>query len=328
MLGKFFPQCAPGITTWAEPGNAVYLRDNISGKTMQVGVYNGSIERSENRMAPLKDGFESFGVGVLEDCALAESCWITIDEIGYLESECEKYLAALKRLFEKKRVAAVVRKQELSFLRGICGRDDAFVLDMDDPFGNIGCVIMASGLGKRFGGNKLMADFNGEPMINRVLMATEGIFSRRVVVTRSGDVDSFCKSRGVETVLHELPNRNDTVLLGLKALEGTERCMFTPADQPLLRRDTVASLALASAVFSDKIWRTECNGVPGAPVVFPEWAFPCLKALPEGKGGSAVIKKHLDALKTVSVLNENELRDVDTPEDMKELLDVLQNGQR
>ena len=40
----------------------------------------------------------------------------------------------------------------------------------------IGCVIMASGLGKRFGGNKLMADFHGEPMVCRILDATEGIF--------------------------------------------------------------------------------------------------------------------------------------------------------
>ena len=30
---------------------------------------------------------------------------------------------------------------------------------------HLGCVIMASGLGTRFGGNKLMADFDGQPLI-------------------------------------------------------------------------------------------------------------------------------------------------------------------
>ena len=34
-------------------------------------------------------------------------------------------------------------------------------------FPKLGCVIMASGLGKRFGGNKLMEDFHGKPMIQR-----------------------------------------------------------------------------------------------------------------------------------------------------------------
>ena len=32
-------------------------------------------------------------------------------------------------------------------------------------FPKLGCVIMATGLGKRFGSNKLMADFCGKPMI-------------------------------------------------------------------------------------------------------------------------------------------------------------------
>ena len=34
-------------------------------------------------------------------------------------------------------------------------------------FPKIGCVIMASGLGKRFGGNKLMADFQGKPLLQQ-----------------------------------------------------------------------------------------------------------------------------------------------------------------
>lgn len=41
---------------------------------------------------------------------------------------------------------------------------------------NLGCVIMASGLGKRFGGNKLMADFDGQPLICRALTVTDGLF--------------------------------------------------------------------------------------------------------------------------------------------------------
>ena len=85
-------------------------------------------------------------------------------------------------------------------------------------FPQIGCVIMASGLGKRFGGNKLMADFHGKPMIQRALDATEGLFSRRVVVTRHESVAELCWAQNVEVVLHDLPGRNDTVRLGLEAL--------------------------------------------------------------------------------------------------------------
>ena len=86
------------------------------------------------------------------------------------------------------------------------------------PGNTVGCVIMASGMGKRFGGNKLMADFGGQPMIARILAATGGLFARRVVVTRHGDVAEYCRKQGAEVIAHDLPHRNDTVRLGLDAV--------------------------------------------------------------------------------------------------------------
>lgn len=189
-----------------------------------------------------------------------------------------------------------------------------------NPYGNIGCVIMASGLGKRFGGNKLMADFRGEPMICRILDATEGIFAQRVVVTRSEEVAALCEWRGVRVILHDLPHRNDTVRIGMEAMPGIGCCMFTPADQPLLRRETVAALARAAANEQEFIWRTCCDGVPGSPVIFPQWTFPELLNLPEGKGGGFVVKKYPDRLRTIPVADPWELKDVDCPEDLEILL--------
>ena len=59
------------------------------------------------------------------------------------------------------RVLAVVRKQDTPFLRALCADPDAFVYDLDCPVPPLGCIVMASGLGRRFGGNKLMAELNG-----------------------------------------------------------------------------------------------------------------------------------------------------------------------
>lgn len=271
-------------------------------------------------MVLMQDGFTSLGVPALKRCTDSDSPWVAIDEIGYLEAQCEPYHAALRHLLEKKRVAAVVRKQDLPFLQELCSREDAFVVDLDDPFGNIGCVIMASGLGRRFGGNKLMADFHGTPLICRILDATESVFSRRVVVTRHKEVAQLCEDRGIAAVLHDLPHRSDTVRLGLEALIGVDRCMFAAADQPLLRRETIAALALASANESDAIWRPICGKTPGSPVVFPRWAFRELGDLPEGKGGGVVIRKYPDRIHTVAVQDAYELTDVDSPRDLEELL--------
>ena len=119
---------------------------------------------------------------------------------------------------DQKRLVAAVRKQDLSFLEELCRRDDVFLVDLDSPFDSMGCVIMASGLGTRFGGNKLMAPFRGKPLVQWVLDATEGIFSRRVVVTRHEAVEKLCRGQGIEVVYHNLPDLNDTIRLGLHAV--------------------------------------------------------------------------------------------------------------
>lgn len=196
--------------------------------------------------------------------------------------------------------------------------DDSFLVDLDRPFGNLGCVIMASGLGRRFGTNKLIADFRGKPLLLWALDATEGIFARRIVVTRHREVEALCRSRDIAVLLHDLPHRNDTVRLGLQALaQDVEGCLFSPADQPLLRPDTLASLALCAANEGDCIWRPAWEGAPGSPVLFPKWAFPELLTLPKGKGGSFLLKKYPGQVRMLPVRDPYELFDIDSQEDLR-----------
>ena len=75
---------------------------------------------------------------------------------------------------------------------------------------------MASGMGTRFGGNKLMAKLNGIPLIQYVIQATESRFEQRVVVTRHNDVTKLCHELDVAVALHNKPHRNDTVRLGMR----------------------------------------------------------------------------------------------------------------
>lgn len=61
-----------------------------------------------------------------------------------------------------------------------------------------GCVLMASGLSTRFGSNKLLAQFDGQPLLCRAFAATDTPqLSARIVVTRSAQVQALCKAQGV-----------------------------------------------------------------------------------------------------------------------------------
>ena len=119
----------------------------------------------------------------------------------------------------------------------------------------LGCVLMASGLGRRFGGDKLMADFDGSPLISRALAATAGLFDKRVLLTRSAAAAEFARARGVAVQLHALPRRSDAMRLGLGEMAEMDGFLFCPCDQPLLTRQTVAALAAAFARQPGTIWR-------------------------------------------------------------------------
>ena len=226
-----------------------------------------------------------------------------------------------------------------------------------------GCIVMASGVGARFGGNKLMAELCDAPLVGHVVRATDGLFSRRVVVTCHADVALLCETLGAQVILHDEPCRNDTVRLGMEAMDGCDTVTFVQGDQPLIRPASIVALLRAAerdaagaarrdaagrgvdaaagcdAAESDvagvakhdavgcnaaengvaRIWRTSFDGVPGAPVLFPSWAFDELRSLPRGKGGGFVAKTHAECVRTIEVSSEWELFDVDTRDDLEQL---------
>ena len=209
----------------------------------------------------------------------------------------------------------------------------------------VGCVIMASGLSRRFGTNKLLADFCGQPMLCRAFAATAApSISARIVVTRSEEVQALCRAQGVPVLLHSLPGRNDTVRLGLSVLleqlPELSGCMFLPGDQPLLRRETVEAM---TALFcreqpSPTEWQKETereifrlahrfindpNPLVGSPVLFSKRYFSELRILPEGKGGSVLLRKYPERVHNIFIEDRNELLDADTPEALAELLRIL-----
>ena len=182
-----------------------------------------------------------------------------------------------------------------------------------------GCIIMASGLGTRFGSNKLMANLDGEPLIAHAIRATDGLFAKRVAVTRLEDVAQLCSSLEMAAILHDEPLRSDTVRLGMQAMDGCDTVTFVQADQPLISANALAALLHSAEERPELIWRVSFRGTPGAPVLFPAWAFDELRALPPGKGGGVVAKAHARHVRCVEAASEWELFDVDTVQDLEML---------
>lgn len=183
-----------------------------------------------------------------------------------------------------------------------------------------GCVIMASGSGKRFGGNKLLELINDKPMFTYILDATEGLFDRRVVVTIHAEIADYCKQHGIEFILHDKPYRSDVVKLGIEYLEGVDTCTFCLSDQPFVKQESIINMLEKVREDSSLIYRLSYNKEPGNPITYPKDLFDELKNLPEKKGGKVIIDKYMDRLRLVDACEERELFDIDTREDLASIL--------
>ena len=211
------------------------------------------------------------------------------------------------------------------------------------------CVIMASGEGKRFGGNKLLASFRGAPLYHGILKAAAPLFKAApqesaprdlLVVTRHVEIAAWCRENSVRVLLHDLPERNQAIRLALAALNcaGTESvsdihaapeklsaeqlpdgCLFCPADQPLVTEESIDRMIKAFQKAPDRIIRLSYQGTEGSPVLFPASLFPELAALPPGTGGREVIRRHPELVTAVEAQFPEELKDADVPEALREL---------
>ena len=110
----------------------------------------------------------------------------------------------------------------------------------------LGCVIMASGEGKRFGSNKMLADIYGEPLIARTIDSVPRGFDV-VVSTRWPEAAQICDDKHCPCVLHDGELRSESVRAGLSW--GVERnwkgCLFLPGDQPLVSSDSFEAMVRA-----------------------------------------------------------------------------------
>lgn len=289
------------IFTCARPKDGVYFK-TVFGSSLTIGRYDHSLPGTDKKMRPVEEEFrraaESFGEFSTSHAA--------IDEIGYLEPVW--FLDAVTELMKHKSLLVTVRK-DAPFLQILRQRDDVLIVDSDGF--NMGCVMMASGLGKRFGGNKLMAPLGGKPVIAWAMDAAEDVFSKVVVVTRHEDVKKLCEEKNVECVLHDLPYRSDTVRLGMERMEDMTHCLFLPGDQPFVMKESLYAMALCAAN-QDGIWRLGGK----SPVLFPKWAFEELKTLPQGKGGGILAQKYEERVCSIEEVSSWELRDIDTPQDL------------
>jgi molybdenum cofactor cytidylyltransferase len=182
-------------------------------------------------------------------------------------------------------------------------------------------LILAAGLGRRFGGRKLLADLGGRPILQHPLdLAAAAGLDPIVVVLGSdaADLEAACTWRGETRIVNPRPEEgmSSSVRLGVARLAETDarRTLVLLGDQPRLALEQVQVLLGAAEDPARPIIVPLYGGVPGNPVLLERAAWPLAAELTGDSGMSQLFRSRPDLVRYVDVPGSNP--DVDTPEDL------------
>ena len=189
----------------------------------------------------------------------------------------------------------------------------------------LGCVIMAAGPGKRFGGvpgSKLFAELADVPVLMRTIRSVPREVYDLVVVSASDRVHKMCEELDVPWVVPAGSRKADTMRAGLSALGMRAGCLFLPGDQPLVRPESFRALANVLVDEPSAIARLGYGETAAGPVLWPGDLLGALAELDQESGGRAMLEGHVELggrVRVVEALEEAEIWDIDRAADIDKL---------
>ncbi len=193
---------------------------------------------------------------------------------------------------------------------------------------HVDAIILASGMSKRMGCNKLLLPFLGSPLVERALeQFPYDLFGRVLMVAADPEVISIAAKFPVTICKNDgrSKGKSEAIKCGLNSSSARDGYLFAVADQPLLRGATVTTLLERFISFPGRIVLPFAAGKSKNPVIFPALLRNELLALAGDCGGKEVIKKHPQLIEYVEFSSAEEFQDVDTQKAYKTLVKQWQN---
>lgn len=191
----------------------------------------------------------------------------------------------------------------------------------------VGAAILANGRSERYGAaNKLMEPLFGEPVLAHTLGCVPAGLPM-VVVSADVEVVAFCEGRGIDCAAPAGPDHADSVAAAAAyaLAAGWEACVFIPGDQPLVEEGSLRALVAVGDARLDACVRLAWRGRRAAPALFPALMLGRMRGLAGDAGGAAALTPD-DAVVAVEASWPWELWDIDTPDDLRRVSEILEAG--
>jgi molybdenum cofactor cytidylyltransferase len=182
-------------------------------------------------------------------------------------------------------------------------------------------VILAAGAGRRFGGDKLLALVDGEPMIRMAAAAYAELCGRATVVVASDPrLAAALAGLAVDIVVNDEAEEGiaSSIRAGIAASRDRPAVMIALADEPRVDRALVMSVMRLWHETRAPVVVPRYNGEPGHPVLFDGSVFPDLLALQGDRGAKGLIDRLGDGVLAVDVAQARPV-DIDVPDDLNRI---------
>jgi molybdenum cofactor cytidylyltransferase len=195
--------------------------------------------------------------------------------------------------------------------------------DVSDMDAHCAALILAAGRGTRFGGEKMLADVDGRPMLQHVLDLTAGAGFEPVVVVLGDDADEIerrIRWHAERRVRNPSPGRglSSSLALGIEAIGEHQRVLVLLGDQPYLTIDQISAIiSTPRDPMRPIVAPRYADGHPGNPVLLEREAYALAAALEGDRGMSQLFSAHPDLVRYVDVAGTNP--DIDTPDDARQI---------
>jgi len=179
-------------------------------------------------------------------------------------------------------------------------------------------IVLAAGAARRFGGDKLAAPFQGEPLVHHAIRAARAApVNRVIVVAKPGlDVGEWHGEPTVRRVELASDALSDSLKTGIANAQGAESAFIFLGDMPLIPHGLAARLANAIGDAFAALPRQ--NGQPGHPVLLSARAFPDIARLTGDEGAGKLLRARKD-IACLDMADQHILLDIDRPQDLSEL---------
>lgn len=177
-------------------------------------------------------------------------------------------------------------------------------------------ILLAAGRSRRFGSDKLNADFRGLPLWQWPAKAAEDAgFSNRYIVT--GPNSPSLSRHGWTQVTNRRAEQGigTSIAMGVEAAAAHDRIVIALADAPLIDPDHLRRLADSRQT----VFTRQADGSYGSPAAFRQKDFAALKTLDADRGAGSLSFPHATAIEPQTY---DMLADADTPSQLSALLSM------